>query len=661
MFDRYIHRIAILTKTLVFVAVLGCTLAGFASMADAASLFRYVKTSRITSSVDLNYARTWGSGGTSSGFNQKYAMGFGGIYLDYRLMTFNFNSDLNIKSASGVVANSSQSDDWDAGFDLAFSFFNRITRNRGMKMWKYVPSPITLDLGFREGLNNRTMNIGMGLHYSLPGYLRFFDSGKFMHYDLGLKKAVAKKKNRYRVKYSDESINNNRNGNGNWNRNGNGNWNRNGNGLNRNGGNKYGNWNRDQLKLSQRQPIGFHFPNISFDIYKYVTEFKATSSKTSIFNYNLRMSTQNSVKNWKGLGPYKSTYKFRYSYSEKNVTSGSSLERRVFGLNAQNNWSNLQLMNDYHSENESTLEYQHLLSQARYWNSINKYINYSLNANYANQNINGIDIYSLSLGGSMGAKIQKQKRLSPRLMARHMLSANVSVSQVDDGSGEPTTASGYGVNAAESLISTHFAWLDITGTGSVSFAKDQGLPLGLGISFNSKGFARTTFRGGLNSSMYIPKDGEYGKSSTLSLNINGDYRVNYDLTVSGGMAASRSQREYEFGTLESASSSMNAGGNWKPSYSTNVNSNISITKSSVFLDYTMDSTFVKTFSRVRSFNITNHRDWGNIEDGVHMLTTAMYRMSINKIKVGLGLTSEEYKNGNQNNSLWVSMHRLFGR
>jgi hypothetical protein len=203
----------------------------------------------------------------NSTFTQNYSLGMDGYVLDPRLMAFSASTTFRHESISVPETKNVST----GGFNLNVSFINRLDRNKGLKLWKYMPAPISMNYSYYDYGSSTVTSFNLFTLYSMPGYVRMFGSGRFIFYDDGSRGKLDT--NRYRVKYRKPSTtdnldgnwnenedwngnwNGNGNGNGNWNGNGNGNWNgnwnRNGNGnwngnWNRNGnGNWNGNWNRN--------------------------------------------------------------------------------------------------------------------------------------------------------------------------------------------------------------------------------------------------------------------------------------------------------------------------------------------------------------------------------------------------------------------------------
>jgi hypothetical protein len=210
----------------------------------------------------------------NSTFTQNYSLGMDGYVLDPRLMAFSASTTFRHESISVPETKNVST----GGFNLNVSFINRLDRNKGLKLWKYMPAPISMNYSYYDYGSSTVTSFNLFTLYSMPGYVRMFGSGRFIFYDDGSRGKLDT--NRYRVKYRKPSTtdnldgnwnenedwngnwNGNGNGNGNWNGNGNGNWNgnwnRNGNGnwngnWNRNGnGNWNGNWNRNEQKRKRK-------------------------------------------------------------------------------------------------------------------------------------------------------------------------------------------------------------------------------------------------------------------------------------------------------------------------------------------------------------------------------------------------------------------------
>jgi len=455
------------------------------------SVLDYARLTSITGSATLAYTREWDDVGSGQRFSQHYLLGTTGFYIDPRLATFNIGTDLEYDIHKGSYGNENERL---AGANIQVSMLNRINRNRGLRLWRYLPSPVVF--GYRYVVTNEYKQYSYNFSFVVvrPGYIRFFGPKGIIYYDEGIAK-VKLNANRYRKKYYDETLNYNRYGNGNWNRNGNGNWNRNGNGnWNRN---EKGNWNansnanskaRFRSQAPRRQPVGFRFPSIFYNLHGARVEYKNRPEPSEVLLSSLRAFTRTRSRDSQGRRAYNSHYLFSHYYYENNK-QGSMTRMR---LEAQNEWRRLYFSNWYEKQKDmSDVETAKAQSRLRWNDSIGPYLKYNLglSGNYTEREGSSTTSYGMSGGLGLGPSVSKSVRLSPRLTSISTMSGTYTAFASRGDDGETSTFDSWAVSASERLDSTHIRWLLLYARVNTGYS-ERGVPLSLTLGSHTRGLQK---------------------------------------------------------------------------------------------------------------------------------------------------------------------------
>ncbi len=531
------------------------------------NVLQYTRLTYVTGSANLSYTRHWGDSGEGSVFSQGYNVGAGGFFIDPRLAKFTFGTNFSYGLSSGDEGE----DNWLTGINMNVSMFNMINRNRGPKLWRYVPSPVVFGYTYTLTDDHKQHNYNFGFTIVRYGFIRFFGPKGIIYYEEGAPK-VHLDAHRYRRKFNDETLNYNRNGNGNWNRNGNGNWNRNGNGnWNRNGngnwnGNGNGNWNADSNsgfrdRIRPRRPFGFRFPSIFYNLSGMSIEFDDKEPADALVSM-LRAISTSKERDRHGTTTYSSQYSFLHRYYESNGEKTLSRIR----VDAQNEWQRLFMTNWYEKSFDHGMNESQASSRLRWYDSIGKYSNYNIGASADYRDINGNATTSYSMNAGIGSGASKRVVLSPKLTSISRINGSFSLSASKSENSDTVVNSGWGLAASERLDSTHIDWLLAYSSLNTGY-RAAGIPLNFVLGGTSRGLKKISFLGSYTYSTFM-YDNDEPKSVTQTVRFETRYQFRYN--INGFFKVDRSSVSSE-NKGDSGSTGWSAGLNWRPSYRSSLN------------------------------------------------------------------------------------------
>ncbi len=650
------------------------------------SVLDYTRFTSIRGSTRLSYQKVWGNSDSAESFAQLYSLEATGFYIDPRLAMFSVGADLKYDINKGTHDGDSSAEsfedgnEWLTGAHLRVSMLNNINRDRGIKLWRYLPSPVVF--GYRYVVSNEykqgTYNFSFVV--TRPGYIRFFGPKGIIYYEEG-KGKVTLDANRYRKKYNDETLNYNRNGDGNWNRNGNGNWNRNGNGnWNRNGNGNWndnsggGNWNRDgnagsdwnassnarfRAQALPKQPVGFRFPRIFYDLYGTSTDYKDSSLLSSeILISNLRVITSTKSRDGQGRLIYGSRYELSHKYTDINQ-QGSTSKIRV---EAENEWRRLYFSNWYEKENNDEEETTHAQSRLYWDDSIGKYLGYNIGAGANYRDKDGNSTTSYYLNGNIGSSVSKEVRLSPKLTSISRADGKLTLSANQSANDETDTTKGWEINASEQLNSTHIDWFPIRAYLTTGYTS-EGVPLDFSLGGISRGLRKATIKANYSYSTFFNSDDNSDDSNSVAQRVDAEARYQIRYNLKGYFKVERDWEETEAEDEDdSGRTGWSAGMDWRPTYRSSVN-----TSTNHYINdngsekHEIESSYKQGISR--GSNLTASLTWNWQEEfsekEEHFLLAYSWRYRQLRLRGEYART--ESSDGKVNHRVYMAASRSFGR
>jgi hypothetical protein len=174
-----------LGRTLAAILLLSLTLLLFTESAEAQRLSWWAKRMyTLKLKVSYTYENEWGDKIIKDGsrFTQSYRLTHRGYIVDPRLVNYETGIRFNDRSVLDGLGSSYSS----TGFNVRVTLFESIQRGKGLKMWKYVPSPIVLKYSLDMFGNGQTaQQYSVSMYYTRPGTLRVFSNKKMIFYDDG--------------------------------------------------------------------------------------------------------------------------------------------------------------------------------------------------------------------------------------------------------------------------------------------------------------------------------------------------------------------------------------------------------------------------------------------------------------------------------------------
>ncbi len=622
------------------------------------SVLQYTRLTSISGSVKLSYARYWGDTPEMSSFVQSYTLQSQGFVVDPRLVRFSLGTNLSYNMREG----NNEDDTWLTGFNMSASMFNNINRNRGIKLWRYVPSPVVFGYSYNLADNYKQHNYNFGFSVVRQGFVRIMGPKGLIYYEAG-RPQVQLDANRYRRKYNDESLNYNRNGNGNWNRNGNGNWNRNGNGnWNRNGNgnwnaNRNGNWNANanaglRSRIRPQRPLGFKFPRIFYNLYGMKIDFEGERGSTDSFVSMLRITTATKIRNKRGETTYSSRYTLTHNYYEEN---GEKTRVRL-KISTLNEWKRLYLSNWYDKSYENDTDETQAASRLRWGDSIGEYTNYSIGAGVDYRDKEGNSATSYSLYGNIGSSVTKEIRLSPKLTSTSNINGSLSFSASKGDNDETNVVKGWRIGASEQLNSTHINWFPMHASLKTGYSQ-EGAPLSFSFAGNSRGLRKTTFH--TNYSYYTILNSDKPRTVEQKANAEVKYRFRYNLD--GYFKVEREWEESETG-VDSGQTSWHAGMNWRPSYRSSVDTNTSHhINDNGSEKHAIESIYNQGLSRGSNLTASLEWIWENEFSERSEYFLLLYSWKYRRLHLRGEYGRTESSDGKVEHRIYMSAHRSFGR
>jgi hypothetical protein len=623
--------------------------------------WRWANTYSLGGSVGVSYSQIFGDS-EGSALSHGYSLGFGGPVVDRRLMTFSTGFSWSDASGKDDMAGGDQRE-WGASIET--SFFNQINRNRGLKLWKYVPSPLTLMYRYHDLNGSASSMFAASGYYSRPGYITLFHNKRWIHYNApgsgrGNTVTPDRNTNRYRTKYNNNWNRNgagnwnrngagnwnrngagnwnaggngnwnaggngnwNRNGNGNWNRNGNGNWNRNGNGNWNRGGNGNwnaggngdwnrggnGNWSFNRNQLQPERPWGFRFPNMSFWVRRTAVTNNGSEETNTIAAF--RASTGNRFV-LRGR-PYRSSYTFVYSFEGE----GAGDFQRV-SLSASNRWARYTLGTSlaYTARdrgNDLAANSQFSFGDRIWWNvgyAVRFWGSYQTNSDGESSDDYG-GVLNLRRGWKM------QRRLSPKL---------VTTTRIEGGSLLEVTKDDddyrYTVRASEAARFDHIRWFPVTAIASTGFSgakESEGfvIPLNFSLSGSSRGFRKLSFQAGYQYGTAFFDD---VSSHSHQLRGGADYRLTRRMSTGFSASYSLQMREGDSEDQGSVAASYR----WSISTRSNFRADTSMTFDETRTSYDAKASYRRRVSWRGSLSADYARKWEDGVDGAQDTFSATY-------------------------------------
>jgi len=652
-----------------FVLQVYCAFA-FVSSAEARTV-RYFPIRGIDFNVGLSYGKVSGDHREGETFRQEYGFSLNGFAVDPRLLSYDFDLGFSSESNDGYYGK----DKWLTRTGLKLSFFNGINRERGLKLWRYVPSPLVLRYEYSITDNYYFTTYGLSMHYNRSGYIRFFSRGKLIYYDDG-RGGTTSTNNRYKLKYQDNTYNYNRygdgnwnrNGNGNWNRNGNGNWNRNGNGnWNRNGNgnfnggsnNNTGNWdsgNDEFIRNLQKEPsipLGFSFPHLNLDI----TRGEWESKEDNGFKYdytmgNIRIDTANSLKARFKEGKYSS----RYSLWHRFYDSSSDVAWDVSAFEAHNTWEHFRLWNII--EKTRSLEDEKL--------------EYELDSNYANRykavtynfNLGGLytetDTYtSYEYGASLSVitGLTSRARLTPNLVSTTSL--GLTLGRERDRVVDGVRYSGralYYVSLDERLEYFGFRRFHILADLNTGVS-ESGTPINFLLRGTTREFRRlslvTSYR---YNTEYLKAYDESSSYQKIDAALN--YRISSSLSTRHGVGYTDQIESYG---VEADDSSLSYTGSiaWRISSRSSADLEYRYNEYSIIRAYGYLANFRMQSSLRGHLTVAMQRNWDNIDEGTDDRLLAAYNWSYRQFVTSIEYDYHNAKSEATASELWIKLRRNF--
>ncbi|MGD1074726.1 MAG: hypothetical protein ABR903_01400 [Thermodesulfovibrionales bacterium] len=133
------------------------------------------KVYQLYGEADLIYQRIWNEGNKAENiFQDGITLGLKGFIVDRKLATFNVSGSFNQDIEQGNSTMNTYA------FRSEVSLLNERVR-RGIL--SFVPQPIRLKFEYEKVGDSKSLGYGVGLGYSRPGVLRFFQNGKIFSYD----------------------------------------------------------------------------------------------------------------------------------------------------------------------------------------------------------------------------------------------------------------------------------------------------------------------------------------------------------------------------------------------------------------------------------------------------------------------------------------------
>jgi hypothetical protein len=656
----------------------------WANSVEARGDWRWQNTYTLRGSINLSYQSKFGDGEGDS-FGQTYGVGFSGFVLDRRLMTFGMGGFWTDASGDGDFADSEKSI-W--GFNVQTSFFNRIDRNRGLKLWKYVPSPFILSYDYRDYNDTTSSTFRASAYYSRPGWVRFFHNKRWIYYDDGRTRGNVNKNrnaNRYRTKYNNNWNRNgagnwnrngagnwnrngagnwnaggngngngnwNRNGNGNWNRNGNGNWNRNGNGNWNAGGNGNwnaggnGNWTFNRNQFEPERPWGFKFPNMSFFFLRSSAENDEGTFTDTLASFRANTSNSLMIRGHR----YSSSYWLTY-----NFTGSDGRHSQAIGFRAGNRWHRYYFATSLSYRTEPDVDTYRgrmdVSTSDTFWRNVRYSV--SVFGEYESSTPgSSTDDYGAAL--TLKKFHRYQRRLSPDMRTDARLSATVdaSIDKDDDDYA-------FSLGGTQSVFFEHIKRFLVSAAVSSAIegsknSEDFTVPIFFILNGQSRGFRKLSFGTRYQFSTAVLDD-EDAMDHTLRGTVS--YRIARSMKVGGLGSYTLTMKEGD----TSDSSFLRAHYDWAVGPRAHFRSGFNAGFADGRNSYEASANWRQQVSWRSSLTVGYSRDWDNIDDGALDIAEAHYTWRFGKFSLLARYRYENTRSDEMEQSIYVNVKRTFAR